>query len=49
MNVELFKETGKLAERYDVVNKNMNGSKFSSTAGYGWTNGVLLRLLEDGE
>jgi alpha,alpha-trehalase len=47
LNVSVFKETGKLMEKYNVVDKNVKagGGEYASQDGFGWTNGVLLKLL----
>ncbi|MDX2045940.1 MAG: alpha,alpha-trehalase TreF [Chitinophagaceae bacterium] len=46
-NVErIFKTTGKLTEKYDVVNgaKSAGGGEYPNQDGFGWTNGVYLKL-----
>ena len=46
-NVErVFKQTGKLTEKYNVVNLSLNagGGEYPNQDGFGWTNGVYLRL-----
>ncbi|MFC4211034.1 alpha,alpha-trehalase TreF [Pedobacter lithocola] len=47
-NVAVFKQTGKLMEKYDVVNPNSigGGGEYPLQDGFGWTNGVLLKLLK---
>jgi alpha,alpha-trehalase len=47
INVSVYKETGKLMEKYNVVDKNVKagGGEYESQDGFGWTNGVLLKLL----
>ncbi|MCC3154270.1 alpha,alpha-trehalase TreF [Hymenobacter sp. BT770] len=48
LNRRVFTQTGKLLEKYDVVNPNRpaGGGEYPLQDGFGWTNGVLLRLLE---
>ncbi len=47
INVSVFEETGKLMEKYNVMDKNVKagGGEYESQDGFGWTNGVLLKLL----
>lgn len=47
LNVKVFQNTGKLMEKYDVtdVNKTAGGGEYPSQDGFGWTNGVLLKLI----
>ena len=47
MNVKVFKETGKLMEKYDVkdTTKLAGGGEYPGQDGCGWTNGVLLKLI----
>lgn len=47
LNQKVFKETGKLMEKYNVVdlNKEAGGGEYGGQDGFGWTNGVLLRLI----
>jgi alpha,alpha-trehalase len=46
-NLEVFNNTGKLMEKYDVVDTNIKagGGEYPLQDGFGWTNGVLLNLL----
>ena len=46
--VKVYKETGKLNEKYNVVdvNKEAGGGEYPGQDGFGWTNGVLLKLIE---
>ena len=48
LNRRVFTQTGKLLEKYDVVDPNRpaGGGEYPLQDGFGWTNGVLLRLLE---
>jgi len=47
LNVKVFEETGKLMEKYDVmdIQKPAGGGEYPSQDGFGWTNGVLLKLI----
>jgi alpha,alpha-trehalase len=47
LNVKVFKETGKLMEKYDVkdITKPAGGGEYPGQDGFGWTNGVLLKLI----
>jgi alpha,alpha-trehalase len=47
LNSRVFAQTGKLLEKYDVVNSNRpaGGGEYPLQDGFGWTNGVLLKLL----
>ena len=47
VNVEVFKRTGKLMEKYNVMDTNLEagGGEYPSQDGFGWTNGVLLKLM----
>lgn len=46
-NLRVFKETGKLMEKYNVMDTNLKagGGEYPLQDGFGWTNGVLLNLL----
>jgi alpha,alpha-trehalase len=48
LNVKVFKETGKLMEKYNVedINKEAGGGEYGGQDGFGWTNGVLLKLIK---
>ncbi|WP_316831535.1 alpha,alpha-trehalase TreF [Pedobacter aquatilis] len=49
-NIAVFKETGKLMEKYNVVETNSKGGgggEYPLQDGFGWTNGVLLKLMKD--
>ncbi len=47
INVDVFKRTGKLMEKYNVMDtKAAAGTgEYSSQDGFGWTNGVFLKLV----
>jgi alpha,alpha-trehalase len=44
---KVYKETGKLMEKYNVVDidKDAGGGEYPGQDGFGWTNGVLLKLI----
>jgi len=45
----VYKETGKLMDRYNVMNTHLpaGGSEYAGhNDGFGWTNGVLLKLIQ---
>jgi alpha,alpha-trehalase len=45
-NLEVFRGTGKLVEKYDVVGAAAGGGgEYPLQDGFGWTNGVLRKLL----
>ncbi|MBC7570596.1 MAG: alpha,alpha-trehalase TreF [Spirosoma sp.] len=47
-NLRVYKATGKMVEKYDVVNTAAaKGGEYPNQDGFGWTNGVLLRLLSE--
>lgn len=48
LNVSVFKKTGKLLEKYNVVDTTLiaGGGEYPNQDGFGWTNGVLLKLLK---
>jgi alpha,alpha-trehalase len=47
LNLKVYNETGKLMEKYDVtdLSKPAGGGEYPSQDGFGWTNGVLLKLI----
>ncbi|WP_210514333.1 alpha,alpha-trehalase TreA [Hymenobacter terricola] len=47
LNSRVFDQTGKLLEKYDVqnINRPAGGGEYPLQDGFGWTNGVLLHLL----
>jgi alpha,alpha-trehalase len=47
LNEKVYKATGKLMEKYNVsdTNKEAGGGEYSGQDGFGWTNGVLLKLI----
>lgn len=47
-NVKVFEQSGKLVEKYDVVNHGQGGGgEYPLQDGFGWTNGVLAALLDE--
>ena len=48
LNIKVYKETGKLMEKYNVADlgKEAGGGEYAGQDGFGWTNGVLLRLIK---
>ncbi len=48
LNVKVYKNTGKLMEKYNVVDTHIEagGGEYPSQDGFGWTNGVLLKLMQ---
>ncbi|UJR29069.1 hypothetical protein I4U23_010283 [Adineta vaga] len=49
LNERVFRDTGKMMEKYDVVNINKpaGGGEYETQDGFGWTNGVYLEMLHD--
>ncbi|CAF1375760.1 unnamed protein product [Rotaria sp. Silwood1] len=49
LNERVFNDTGKMMEKYDVVNihKPAGGGEYETQDGFGWTNGVYLEMLHD--
>lgn len=49
LNIGVFKNTGKLLEKYNVkdLSDATGGGSYPAQDGYGWTNGVLLKLLKE--
>jgi len=48
LNSDVFKRTGKLMEKYNVVDTELEagGGEYPGQDGFGWTNGVLLALIK---
>ena len=46
-NERVYAETGKMTEKYNVENPNINagGGEYPNQDGFGWTNGVYLKFL----
>ncbi|MCK8491350.1 alpha,alpha-trehalase TreF [Spirosoma sp. RP8] len=49
LNDKVFKATGKMTEKYNVVDASLTtgGGKYPNQDGFGWTNGVYLALAKD--
>ncbi len=49
LNIKVFKTTGKMLEKYNVEDLTLEsgGGNYPVHDGYGWTNGVLLKLLTE--
>lgn len=47
INIKVYKQTGKLTEKYNVWNKTGEGGggEYPNQDGFGWTNGVLRAML----
>ena len=47
LNADVFDRTGKLMEKYNVVDTHLEagGGEYAGQDGFGWTNGVLLILI----
>ena len=47
LNKKVYERTGKLMEKYNVYNTGLDagGGEYPSQDGFGWTNGVLLKLI----
>jgi alpha,alpha-trehalase len=48
LNKDVFKRTGKLMEKYNVIDIRLEagGGEYPGQDGFGWTNGVLLALIK---
>lgn len=48
LNKDIFARTGKLMEKYNVVDTHLEagGGEYEGQDGFGWTNGVLLALMK---
>jgi alpha,alpha-trehalase len=49
LNIKIYQTTGKLFEKYNVEDFTMspNSGEYPTQEGFGWTNGVLLKLLSE--
>lgn len=49
LNIRVFHQTGKLMEKYNVMDLHLiaGGGEYPSQDGFGWTNGVLLKLMDE--
>jgi alpha,alpha-trehalase len=48
LNIKVYKNTGKLVEKYNVTDMTLEagGGEYPVQDGFGWTNGVLLKLMD---
>lgn len=48
-NRTIYRATGKLLEKYNVelLGQLAEGGEYDAQEGFGWTNGVLLSLMND--
>ena len=48
LNIKVFHNTGKMMEKYNVVDTHLDGGggEYATQDGFGWTNGVLLKLMK---
>lgn len=48
LNIRVYGNTGKLMEKYNVIDTGLTagGGEYPSQDGFGWTNGVLLKILK---
>lgn len=48
LNIRVYRNTGKLMEKYDVIDTHLSagGGEYPAQDGFGWTNGVLLKILK---
>ncbi|MER0442717.1 alpha,alpha-trehalase TreF [Emticicia sp. W12TSBA100-4] len=44
-NLKIYKATGKMVDKYNV--SDLSGGEYPRQDGFGWTNGVLLKLLSE--
>lgn len=49
LNRDVYTRTGRMMEKYDVVDLSLvaGGGEYAAQDGFGWTNGVLLKLLRE--
>ena len=50
LNQKVYRNTGKMMEKYNVEDLSLSagGGEYPVQDGFGWSNGVLLRLLGEG-
>lgn len=48
LNIKVFHTTGKMMEKYNVMDANLEsgGGEYASQDGFGWSNGVLLKVMK---
>jgi len=51
LNLRVYQNTGKMVEKYNVMDMGLEagGGEYPVQDGFGWTNGVLLKLLSEKE
>ncbi len=49
LNTKVYKQTGKMVEKYNVMDTDLKagGGEYPVQDGFGWTNGVLLKMLSE--
>lgn len=49
LNIKVYLGTGKMMEKYDVVDLNRlgGGGEYKAQDGFGWTNGVFLKMWNE--
>lgn len=49
LNRKVYEETGKMVEKYNVMDAELEGGggEYPLQDGFGWTNGVLLRMIKE--
>ncbi len=49
LNEKVYRNTGKMVEKYNVMDMSLDagGGEYPVQDGFGWTNGVLLRLMSE--
>ena len=49
LNTKVYENTGKMVEKYNVIDMELDagGGEYPVQDGFGWSNGVLLRLIND--
>jgi len=49
LNQKVFDQTGKMMEKYNVLDLSLEagGGEYPTQDGFGWSNGVVLRLMQD--
>lgn len=49
LNTQVYRRTGKMMEKYNVVDMNLEagGGEYPLQDGFGWSNGVFLRMIKE--
>jgi alpha,alpha-trehalase len=49
LNLKVYRERGKMTEKYNVNDENLaaGGGEYPNQDGFGWTNGVLLKMMAE--